>query len=284
MTPSPRFRTPEVAALYDEVGKYGHAVNPFLDSSYSLGGFYPVTDFTQTIAVWLKKRRLAAVEELWSYLTANGPAEQALLRMALGANVLPELGLDDETAAEVKAVHLLEWKPTPEALIHLRRGAEIEARIIPELHPPSHKLILAERAMAALLAPLTEVDRSLGLWMQRLPPMARLVVADYFFEGRGKVRPHLFSGDRKYGCCAAINNRLVAQVGCFMTPGDDAEIPHAMTKERITAALLSAGVAMKKSVSKKELIIEARRHAGLVGELPPPSRPARIAGSACAPR
>lgn len=292
----PRFRTPEVAAIFEEVGKYGHAENPFLDASYSLGGFYPVTDFTQTIAEWLLQGRTAAIGELWSYLTSNGPAEQAMLRMAMAANVIPELGLDDETAAEVKAVHVLgsrlslyatghdpvpfevgrvlgtrlasiEWSPPAETLAHLRKGAEIEALVIPDFDPPERKRMLAEQAMGALLTPLNEADHNLGLWMQRIPPMARLVIADYFHDEKNHLRPQLFYGDRTYGCCAPINVRWISWVGCFEPPGDDADIPHAMTKDRLTAALRRAGVEVEKSASKDRLVAEARRHTGLVRAL-----------------
>jgi hypothetical protein len=291
-----QFRTPEVAALYEEVGRYGHAENPFLAPHYSIGGYYPVTDFTSVIAVWLQTECWQAIGELWTRITTNWDRERAMLQMAMAANVIPELCLDDETAAEAKAVYLLGsrlslyatghdpvtfqvgrllasrlasilWEPPAEVLRHLRAGAETEARVIPGYDPPGRKRELAEAAMAALLTPLSESDRNVGEWMLRIPPMARLVVADYFERDRGSLRPELYYGERHYGNCATINRAFVKWVGCFDAANDATEVPHLMSKAHLATALHGAGVAVKPSWSKVKLIAEARRHEGLLSSI-----------------
>ena len=292
----PQFRTSEVGALCEEVGRYGHAENPLLAQHYSLGGYYPVTDFTSVIATWLRTGSSMAVEELWSRITANGDAERAMLRMAIGANVIPDFGFDDETAAEVKAVHLLGsrlslyatghdpvtfqvgrvlatrlasivWSPSPEVLLHLRAGAETEALVIPGHDPPGRKKELSDAAVAALLAPQSESDRNLGEWMQRLTPMARLVVADYCQRDRGNLRPELYYGDRQYGSCAPINLAFVRWIGCFEAANDRTDVPHLMTKGHLANALRGAGFSVKPSWSKAELVAEVRRHDGLLSAI-----------------
>jgi len=290
-----QFRTSEVAQLARELGGLGHVENPFLDPRYSLDGYYPVTDFTTVVAQWITERRWQAIGELWTYLTSDGPAERAMLRMAMVASVLPELGFDEDTAAEIKAVHVLgsrlamyefgrdavpfaigrvlatrlasiEWAPSHEVASHLRRGAEVEA-LTTELDPPGHRRTLAERAMNALLAPQDDSDRNLGAWMLRLPPMARLVIADYFERGDGRLRPELYYGDRKYGCRAEINLRFVEWTGSFAVPPEDADLPHALTKEHLRETLHARGVTVKKSATRDAMIAVARTHGGAISSI-----------------
>lgn len=280
-------------ALLEKVRAYGHVENPFLDPGYSLGGYYPVTDFTLTIAAWLRQSASEAISELWSLITADGVAERAMFRKAMGADVISDLGFDEDTCAEIKAVHILghrlqlyefgkdsvgfqigrvlatrlasiDWSPPAATLPYLRAGAENEALVMPEIDPSGRKRDLAEQAIAALLAPRDERDRNVSLWMQQIPPMARLVIAEYFGSRGGVLRPYLYYGDRKYGCCAKINMQFVDWVGCFDFPAEDAEVPYAMMKQHLNDALVNLGVTVRRAAKKDELVKEVRAHDGLL--------------------
>ncbi len=290
--PTP-IRTAPVRALVDEFRAIGHELNPLLDAHYSLGGFYPVTDFTPVLGEWLAHGLIDEIADLWNQITSDHAAHRSTLSAAMAARVPREFGFDRETENELRAVHLLgsrlalyefghnavphaignifatrlasiEWTIAPAVADQLCDAAEREALIIPELHPAGRKREMACAAMAAVRATFAEADRNVALWMQQIPPMSRLVIADYFQRGERRLRPVLYYGDRKYGCCGAINQRWIDWVACFEPPGDEAEAPHGLTKKHLREALDRAAISSPKSATREELLTLVRQRAGLL--------------------
>lgn len=292
---APAYRTAEMKALEAEVGRLGHAQNPFLDARYSIGGFYPVTDFTLVIADWLRGGRVEAIKELWCWITADRPADRVVLQKALAATMPDEFGFDEEMAAEVKAVHLLgqrlalyeqpgaasftvgrvlatrlastEWQPPCALRAELEEWAEKEAVIVPEIHPPERKRLLAQRAMVSLSQSSDEPMRNVKGWMRQMPPMARLVISEYFHRADGRIHPELYYGERKYGCNEEINRQFVDWIGCFSYPPDEVPVPRAVTKDHLRDALARIGVKRPASATREALIAEARKSAGVLSAI-----------------
>lgn len=275
-----------------------HQNHPFLDPEYSPSGRYPFTDFTYEFAEWLRNGNIDAIEELWKYIAGTDHVERICLSKGLSADMPQEFGFDDETAYEAKAIHLLgtrqalcgtnpesatfvsselfasrlacmEWMPAPEIHDRLWEGARVEANVEGGRGMKARKKEKADQAMQTLLNPITEPLSNAGQWLLRIPPMSRLVVADYFTRswGSGKLRPDLYYPERCYGCCAAWNLHYIDYVNCFDWPGDDYLAPTGLTKKHMQEALRTRGVKISSSMKKDELFKICQQHEGVVSGL-----------------
>lgn len=295
----PHFRTPAVSRLFDQLQAWSHPEHPFLDPNYSPGGYYPVTDFTTVVAGWIANRETDAIAELWSFLTSNGVAEKEILRRGLCVRVDARWCLDDESSAELSAINLLglrmalqdnslnrsstartttdlfssrlastAWRPPIGMLEILRENAAIQADVEDGPQKRLRKRKQAEEAIEELMRDAGEDVETVGQWMVRIPPMARLVIVDYFTRDWGamSLRPDLYYGDRQYGCSAALNIHFIQWIGCFQEPTDEDD-PKGVTKAEFAESLQEAGINFKKSAKRSELEAVARCHLGLVASI-----------------
>lgn len=291
------FRSSAVAELYAQASGFCHSEYPFLDREYSPGGYYPFTDFTLNIVDWLRTGNLEAIRELWSFLTSNGVAERFMLDKCLRVNVIPDLELDESTAIEVKAIYLLSsrqslydnsfdsvgfvssrllasrlasvaWVPPLRAQEHLHKGASIEANVIDGPDIKKRRIQKADEALQELLNPIPEAVQIAGQWLIQIPPISRLVVADFFTRSwEGRLRPQLYYTERKYGCSAPWNLHFISQINCFAPPTDSTPLPSSITKTHLQEALKGIGLEFKKSAKKDDLLLLAKKHEGMISGL-----------------
>jgi len=291
------FRSSAVAKLHEQTAGFCHPEYPFLDKEYSPGGYYPFTDFTMNVAEWLRTGNIEAIRELWSFLTNNWDADRFMLDKCLRVNVIPELGLDGGTAIEAKAIYLLSsrqslydnspesvgflssrllasrlasitWVPPRNTHEHLHKGASIEANVIDGPDIKARKTQRANEALQELLTPVPEAVQIAGQWLIQIPPITRLVIADYFTRNwEGRLRPQLYYTERKYGCSGPWNLHFISQINCFEPPTDATPLPSAITKTHLQEVLKGIGLNFKKSAKKDELLLLARQHEGLVSGL-----------------
>ena len=292
------FSSPAIAELYDQAKGFCHPDYPFLDSAYSPGGFYPFTDFTMNVAEWMCIGNHAAIRELWSFLTYNGDAERYLLEKCLRVNVIPDLEFDSSTALETKAIYMLmsrqslydtsseavgmigsrllasrlasiSWIPPRDCRELLHKGASIEA-IVPEgAKIRARRIEQADEALLELLRPVPEPVRIAGQWLLQIPPITRLVIADYFTRpwAQGRLRPELYYTERKYGCSVPWNLHFIKSINCFEPPSDDSFIPNSITKHHLQEALSLHGVVFKKSFKREDLIKLGLQQRGLIASV-----------------
>ena len=291
------FRSSALAQVHAQAVGFCHSEYPFLDRDYSPGGYYPFTDFTLNVAEWLRSGNLEAIRELWSFLTNNGVAERFMLDKCLRVNVIPELELDESTAIEVKSIYLLSsrqslydnsfdsvgiissrllasrlasiaWVPPLHTQEHLHKGASIEANVIDGPDIKARRIQKADAALQELLNPLPEAVQIAGQWLIQMPPITRLVIADYFVRNwGGRLRPQLYYTERKYGCSVPWNLHFISQINCFELPTDATPLPSAITKTQLQEALHGIGIEFKKSAKKDDLLLLAKQHEGLVSGL-----------------
>lgn len=291
-------RSSAVSELLAQATSFCHSEYPFLDREYSPGGYYPFTDFTLNIAEWLRTENLEAIRELWSFLTNNGDADRFMLEKCLRVNVIPELELDESTAIEAKAIYLLSsrqslydnsfssvailssrllasrlasiaWVPPLHAQEPLHHGASIEANVMDGPGIKARRVEKADAAIQELLNPVSEANQNAGQWLIQIPPMTRLVIADYFARnwGEGRLRPELYYTERKYGCSVPWNLHFIRYIDCFVTPTDATPLPSSVTKPHLQEALSSIGIGFKKSAKKDDLLVLAKQHEGLISGL-----------------
>lgn len=294
-----RFRTTEVAELYRELGGRGHPEHPFLDPHYSPGGYYPVTDFTMQVAQWMAEWKLDAIMELWSFIGRTDDAGKQLLKRALATRIDNRWGIDDASAIELLAINLLgarmsmqdntpdcnstayvvtelaatrlasiTWVPPTGLVDILRDNAAKEANVEDGPDKRIRKMKQAAEAIEELLREMADDVKTVGQWMLLIPPMARLVVLDYFTRGWGPMalRPELYYSERQYGCCAELNLHYIRWVGCFEDPTDDSDA-RKVTKAHLIPALEGLGLDVKKSAKRAELVELARQHPGTIAAL-----------------
>lgn len=293
------FTTAEVAELRNEMAAWSHPEHPFLDPHYSLGGYYPATDFTMPVAQWLREFKLDAIIELWSFIGRTDEAGKFLLKRTLLTQIDSRWGIDHKSSAELLAINLLgarmsmqdntlncnatarvvtdlaatrlastTWCPPSDLLEVLRNNAAREAIVEDGPDKLVRKMDLAKIAIEELVREVPTPVQTVGEWMVLIPPMARLVVLDYFTRGWGPkaLRPELYYSERQYGCCAALNLRHIQWVGCFEEPTDESDASK-VQKAHIVAALERLGLKVKKSAKHAELIALAREHPGTVANL-----------------
>lgn len=292
-----KFETKEVAALYAELKDWCHPEYPFLDPEYSPGSLCPVTDFTAELARWLADGNVGAIAELWWFLSNHGTADTTLLRYALGTRVSSQWGLDAASSMEMLAINLLmarmalqytpsdarshvatslaatrlasiAWQPPDGVRDILRDNAVRQAVVIPGVGQKRRRIEQAEAGMAELLGEVGEDVRAVGQWMVLIPPMARVVVVDYFTRSWGEnvLRPELYYTERQYGCCSGLNLHYIQWMGCFSEPTDN-DSATKITKIHLASGLREAGVAFKKSAKWEDLLNSARTVPGLVASL-----------------
>jgi len=292
------FRSPAVAELFDQAAGFCHSEYPFLDREYSPGGYYPFTDFTLDIAAFLRIGDFDSIRELWSFITRNGDAEKFLLEKCLRVTVLPDLELAESTALEAKAIYLLSsrqslydtsinsvgllssrllasrlastsWVPPLRAREPLHQGASIEANVEDGPRIRARRVEKADEALQELLNPPPDAVQTAGQWLVQIPPISRLVIADYFARtwGEGRLRPELYYTERQYGCSVPWNLHFISYINCFQPPSDTTPLPHSVTKVNLQEALSHVGAEFKKSAKKDELEKLARQHEGLLASL-----------------
>jgi hypothetical protein len=298
----PRFRTPEVASLNEELRGWDHPDCPFLDPLYSTGSYAPATDFTSYIAQWLAAEKIEAVQELWSYLTPDYEAPRALLRKALRVHLLASIKLADWQWQELRAIHLLVLRmsllhgPQDGAYLAGKLAAVVIACDPLALEPDgAQRPVRAAqsevrddspcdgvrgRAGAALFS-VEKTQAPLGIEsaavapLKMVSPMVRLVVHDYCTRswGEGMLRYDLYYSERMYGCSGKWNKHFVEWLGFFEPSTDDSRVPASVTKEMLRSELAVQGVQNKKSDTRASLVEKARQVPGLLASLIQQAKP-----------
>lgn len=105
--------------------------------------------------------------------------------------------------------------------------------------------------------------------LKAVPPMVRCVVCDYINRGwaEGSLRFDLYYGERMYGCGRESNQQYVDWLGFFGSPGDDANVPTAVTKDILREALEQHGIPRKKSVTRSAMLESGRSIPGFLSTL-----------------
>lgn len=289
------FRTPAVAELYKQAASFCHQEYPFLDRDYSPGGYYPFTDFTLNVAEWLRTGNHDAIRELWSFLTRNGEAERFMLEKCLRVGVISDLELDESTEFESRAIYLLSsrqslydnsansvglvasrllasrlasisWVPPLRTQELLHHGASIEANVIEGPRIRARRVEKADEALQELLNPVPEAVQTAGQWLIQIPPITRLVIADYFARswGDGRLRPEMYYTERKYGCSIPWNLHFIEHINCFEFPTDTTPLPGSVTKIHLQESLSAHGIEFKISAKKDDLVVLAKQRSGLI--------------------
>lgn len=288
-----KFSTTEVAQLHEAVRDWCHPQHPFLDPNYSTA--MPAIDFTAVVADWLQAGRIEPVAELWAWIAGDDESSRYALRKALRADLPDWICLSTAARHEIKAIHILTMRAAlsgaPEAMSSV--AAELaasalacrELQIDPaysdtlakatraELNPNS---VLGSRydkaegtrlAIEAATSPLGEAEPAAAK-LKVVPPMARLVVSDFLSRGWGSgLRFTLYYDHRRYGCGEGWNQRFIEWLDFFAPPDDDADVPNAVTKEILRAALIESGTTSPKSATRKRMIEQARVIPGLITAL-----------------
>jgi hypothetical protein len=132
----------------------------------------------------------------------------------------------------------------------------------------------ARLSMDKALSPLGVAENAADK-LKSIPPIARYVVYDYFYgsQGTGTLRFDLFYEQQAYGCGGEENKQYVDWLGFFSEIGDDVDVPGAVTKEILRDALAQRGITCKQSVTRKELIEQARGVKGLLSSVILPAHP-----------
>ena len=104
---NPTFKTTEVAQLYEEIRSWCHLEFPFLDPKYSPGSNMPAIDFTPYITTWLEAGNEAAIIELWTHLTSDGPDAIFGIRSALTARLPAWIEISETAKHELHAIYIL---------------------------------------------------------------------------------------------------------------------------------------------------------------------------------
>jgi hypothetical protein len=254
-----RFRTPEVAELYDSISQWSHPEYPFLDKGYSPSSNAPATDYTLAIADWLQNGRIDAVRELWSYIAPTGSASEHILMNGTQATIPQQLKLPARVQAEIRAVFLL----------------TLRAQFILFTFCTDIAVELAASVLACYPAQLvkpgsTPTEPSETVMMLReVAPMVRLVVYRYFADSWhvGRLNLNLGYDDRMYGCGREHNKVAIEKLGFFGPPTDNVYVPGTITKNVLKTELESAGFQFNKSDTRKRMIEVARSVPGLVSTL-----------------
>ena len=303
---TPRFKTTEVAQLYDEIGCWSHPEHPFLDPKYSLESNAPAVDLTPYVTTCLAAGREDAISELWEYLTYRDDAflsdcalRDALyvLRKALKARLPAGVQLSDTAQHELHAICILALRAAcranqdmsgvgtrlaattlacrqmtldPAFADELNRLVSSELRDDESDDPDSIKEsdARARLAVETALSPLG-VAESASERLKAVPPMARCVVYDYIRSGRaeGSLRFGLNYEDRMYGCGTESNQQYVDWLGFFGLPDDNGYIPYAVNKEILLNALKERGIECKPNATRKTLLKLAHEIPGLLSGL-----------------
>src|SRR6266496_4917374 len=255
----PRFRTPEVAELYDSISQWSHPKYPFLDKEYSPSSNAPATYYTLAVAGWLQNGRIDAIRELWSYIAPTGIASEQLLMSGIQATIPQQLKLPTRVQAEIRAVFLL----------------TLRAQFILFTFCTDVAVELAASVLACYPAQLIKpgaarIEPSEAVKMLReVTPMVRLIVYRYFADSWhiGRLNLNLGYDDRMYGCGREPNRVAIEKLGFFGPPTDNVYVPGTITKDVLKTELESAGFQFNKSDTRKRMIEVARSVPGLISAL-----------------
>jgi hypothetical protein len=303
---NPKFKTIEVAQLYEEIGCWSHPEYPFLDPKYSLESNAPAIDLTPYVTTWLAAGREDAIAELLGFLAYREDAfssdlayqdAQYALRKILKARLPSGVQLSETAHHELHAICILTLRAACRANNDMSRvGTGLAATTLacrqmtldPALADELIRLVSSElrndetddsdsikesgeRARFAVemaLSPLG-VAESASERLKVVPPMARLVVYDYIRSGQdqGLLRFGLNYEDRMYGCGAEANQQYVDWLGFFGLPDDNGFIPYAVNKVILLEALKERGIECKPNATRKKILEAARKIPGLLSGL-----------------
>ena len=295
------FKTPDVAQLYEDIRGCCHPEYPFLDPNYSPGANAPAVDLTPWVAACLTAGHEDAVAELWNLLTYPGDASAYALRQALKAHLPSWIRVSAPVSSELHAIYILtmraamcvgaEHMPSVAARLAATTLActqmDIDANYIETfrgilrseigdhsiLDSPYGRTEGVRLAVETALSPFGAAEFAAAK-LRMVPPMARLVVYDFFYRGWGEgLRFNLYYDERMYGCGASWNQHYVEWLEFFAPPSDTAQVPAAVTKEMLAEALEEKGIRCKKSTTRKEMIEQARGISGLLSSLILRTRP-----------
>lgn len=276
-----RYKTQEVADLYEELKPYCNSERPFLDPDYACP--HPVTDFTLVVAKWLLAEKYDAVFELCLILIGSGTPQQYLIRKALRSKVNPVFEFDLGTCAEIEAIYILShisrfngntgaasissslvasrlasipWKPPRECLEELKKIAAVNVWEEEGKNKRLRRMEVAEKAIQELLSDRPKAAAIIGEWMILIPPMVRIVIEDYFNSGwhHGSLRPELYYHSRYYGCSPQINLQYIQWIGCFREPEFTEKLPARITKTHIMQELCFLQTPPSKKATRQEMI------------------------------
>ncbi len=244
----------------------------------------PATDFTLIVAEWLRNKRTDALKELWSLIAYDDASSGVALERSLLVKIPSWLAVDEVADSELRAIYVLGARA---ALIHFNFATSVLAELVATTLASSsvgidrrHADQLIDRteglqekedirsSIAVAVSSRDEVEAA-SQKLRGIPPMARLVVYDYFFRGWGgkHLRPHLYYDHRCYGCSGALNSLAIDALGFFGSPPDSAEVPARVTKALLRTALEGAGFQVKKSDTRDQLIGLGRQIPGLIPRL-----------------
>jgi hypothetical protein len=297
-----RFKTVEIAQLYEEIGCWSHPEHPFLDPNYSLESNAPAVDLTPFLTTWIATGREDAISELWGFLTYRQEASFSdfalrdalyVLQKVLKAQLPSGVQLSHTAQHELHAICILSLRAHYQDMS--RVGKRLAATTLacrqmtldPTFANELNRLVLSELrdeesddfdstnefdetarlAVETVLSPLGMAE-SASERLKAVPPMARCVVYDYIRSGReGSLRFGLNYEDRMYGCGLESNQQYVDWLGFFGSPDDNGCVPFAVKKEILIDALKERGIECKPNATRKAMLEQARKIPGLLSGL-----------------
>jgi hypothetical protein len=301
-----KFKTVEVAQLYEEIGCWSHPEHPFLDPNYSLESNAPAVDLTPYVTTWLAAGRGDAISELWKFLSYRDEAfasdlafQDALytLRKVLKARLPSGVQISETAQHELHAICILTLRAACRDNKDMSRvGTGLAATTLacrqmtldPAFADELNRLVRSELqddetddsdsikesdekarlAVETVLSPLGLAE-SASERLKVIPPMARRVVYDYIRSGRdeGSLRFGLNYEDRMYGCGTESNQQYVDWLGFFGLPDDNGNIPFTVKKEILLDALKEHSIECKRNTARKVILEQARTIPGLLSGL-----------------
>jgi hypothetical protein len=134
--------------------------------------------------------------------------------------------------------------------------------------PGETRATTVQSALELSMSPLGTVE-SVAERLKVVPPMVRVVVADYFSRGWGvgSLRCDLYYDERMYGCNADWNRHYVQWLNFFGPPTDEGDVPSAVTKDVLRDALVQKGIVCPKAMTRKAMLEQARQFPGLLSNL-----------------
>lgn len=299
-SPSRRFRSPAVTALFSESEDLCHPEYPFLDRSYSPGSYMPAADFSPWIAARRKERDAAGIEELLGYL-AYATHAKAVQKTMAGLDVRRFIKGDDALLNELWAVMFLGYRyiETGHESSRIALLREIIAHTlacwpfeliedgVPHLLEGANKFIRQQnRAMKDVRPPAPLLDSAylgalnvspvsrFGEELRTFPVTFRAMIAYSIQRGSpviGCIRPQLGGhyGLRQFGLSTELNRRRLATSQFFRPPDDLHGLALRLKKDELQEIATTTGLVFKKSAKKDDLValLLANDHAkGLLGQ------------------
>lgn len=281
--PIRRFASPAVAALFNDVREISHPEHPFLDRVYSPGSCMPAADFSPWVATMHGRRDQGSIDELLSYLA--DPMRAKVVRTAMaGVDLRRFIRADDALLHEIWAILLLghryydaghESSRTAlirEILAHSLAcwRFELVEGAVPHLLEGANKFlrkrnregVFGEEPLLdpAYLARLDVPEVSpVGESLRRFPVTFRTCIAYSIQRGSpvvGCIRPQLDGhyGLRQFGLSSELNRGYFASADFFQPPDDLGALGGRMKKDELSAIAAAAGISVRKSAKKDEMV------------------------------